>query len=116
MDAALIVSAGTFVLSSLAVFLSVVSVALASRWRRRALAAAGRAMAAEAALEAMTRAHDPGRDVHARLAAALEAGLVRDEGGPDPAGRRAAAMALAATILETVARANLQLEAGDPDP
>lgn len=63
-------------------------------------------------LDLMERAHDPGREVHERLAFALESGLVRDAGDgkrSDPAGRRAAAMTLAASMIDAIGRANLEL-------
>ena len=88
---------------------------------RRAEAEHQHALDAEAALDAMVVAHDPGRDVHQRLAAAMEADIIRSGGSakPDPAARRLAAMAMATKILETCRNANLQVvdedgAAGDP--
>ena len=70
-------------------------------------------------LDQMERAHDPGRDVHERLAFAIEASMIRppDDGDdrPDPAGRRVAAMAVAANLIEAINRANLILTTGDTD-
>lgn len=68
-------------------------------------------------LELMEQSQDPGRDVHLRFAAGLEAGMLRTEGLPDPAARRAAAMTMAAEMIGVIRRANLQLVAGEePEP
>ena len=66
-------------------------------------------------LELALQAQDPGRDIHERLARMMEATMVKSEGLPDPAGRRAAAMAAAAGIIETVTSAKLRIVAEDED-
>ena len=63
-------------------------------------------------LDAMEMAQDPGREVHDRLARAIEARLVITDGPRlEPGHRRAAAQAIAAQLIDDIRRANLELEA-----
>jgi hypothetical protein len=88
---------------------------LARRWSRIAEAALEQTEVALDQLQQMEVAHDPGRSVQNRLAAAFEAGLVRTGGDPEPkvAARRAAAQAMAAEFIETCRRANLRIVTED---
>jgi hypothetical protein len=69
-------------------------------------------------LDQMEQAHDPGRDAHERFARALETGMIRPPGTddrPDPAARRAAAMAMAADMIGVMRRANLVMVDASPE-
>lgn len=94
-----------------------IAIAEARHARRQAARAQETAEVALDVLELMEQAHDPGRSVHNRLAAAMEASLVRmpDDGPADPdvAGRRAAAQAMAAQFIETCRRADLRIVTND---
>lgn len=71
----------------------------------------------EEASDLLVVAHDPGRDIHVRLASSLEAAMVRTGGSkrPDPATRRAAAMMAAAAVIEQVRAANLAIVPADTE-
>lgn len=86
-------------------------------WRRIAREALVEADEAADAMNAMRQAHDPGRDVQNRLAAAMEAHMIRTGGPakPDPAGRRLAAQAFAVDLLETMRRAGLAVVPNDEE-
>lgn len=61
-------------------------------------------------LDMLERARDPGREVHDRLAFALESGMIATSGPRvEPAVRRATAQLLAAQVIEDIRRANLEL-------
>jgi hypothetical protein len=92
-----------------------ISYVMARRWQRLAVAAMEQTEVALDQLAQMEVAHDPGRGVQNRLAAAFEAGLVRTGGDPEPqvATRRAAAQAMAAQFIETCRRANLRIVTED---
>lgn len=94
------------------------NLALAARWRRRAQVEHQAHLETMDAMDLMTRAQDPGREVHQRLAAAMEAGIIRTGGPtiPEPAARRAAAMAMSAALLENVRRAGLRITLDDDTP
>jgi hypothetical protein len=86
------------------------AIANTRRLRRLADLAGESAEVAFDMLEAMERAHDPGRDVHQRFAAALEARLIATEGPTvEPARRRTVAMAMAGDMIEAIRRADLEL-------
>ncbi len=85
-------------------------------WVRRAIWAQQTAVIALDRLEAMERAHDYGRDVHTRLAAAVESELILADGPPvpDPATRRNMGMMFAGRLLEACKRANLEVTPIEP--
>lgn len=69
-------------------------------------------------LAAMEQAQDPGRDVHERLARALEPTVTLPpsfDNRPDEAGRRALAMERAALVIDAMRRANLRLVDGSDE-
>lgn len=104
----------TVFISIIAGLITGLSMSFAWRWRSRAHAVLVKAAETSAMLEAMERSHDPGRDVHERLAAAIEPTLIWKEGVGDPPSRRATAMMMAAGIIETIERANLVLTEKEP--
>ena len=91
-----------------------IAYSMAITWRRRANLAMDRADSYLEQLDLMTAAHDPGRDVHERLARVIEASLVKNHGGPDPAGRRTAAMGVAEAMLTAITSAGLEVVVKEP--
>jgi hypothetical protein len=88
-----------------------ISVGTFRTWKRRAEWAHDTATVALEQLELMERAHDPGRDAHYRLAAALEAEIVVNNGPKvEPEERRALAALVASRMLDTFRRAGLVIE------
>lgn len=82
---------------------------LAKRARDEAAHAVDTALILLDMLEVTEEARDPGREVHERFARELEAGMVKDAGRANVPMRRAAAMAMAANMIDAIDRAGLTL-------
>lgn len=109
----LISRAATLVLPVVYLALATWAVLEVRKWRKLAEGALDTAQVALDALDRMEEARDPGRDVHTRLAAALEASVIVHSDGPprpDPAMRRTLAMAMAGDMIAAARRARLLIE------